>query len=46
MVEMKRGRMVSSEGIDLPNGETIKSVEEESAYKYLGILQCDVTKSE
>ena len=45
IVEMKWGRIVSSEGTDLPNGETIKSAQEESGYKYLGILYCDVVKS-
>lgn len=45
LVEMKRGRIVSCEGIDLPKGETIKSAEEEVRYKYVGILQCNVVKS-
>ena len=38
-VVMKRGKVVSS-GVQLPNGETIKSVGEEG-YKYLGMLEID-----
>ena len=45
MVVMRRGRMVESKGIDLPNGETIKVLEENEGYKYLGILECDKLKS-
>ena len=45
MVVMRRGRMVESKGIDLPNGETIKVLEENEGYKYLGILECDKFKS-
>ena len=37
--------MVESKGIDLPNGETIKVLEENEGYKYLGILECDKFKS-
>lgn len=43
-MEMRRGRMVRNEGIDLPNGETIKALEENEGYKYLGILECDKVK--
>ena len=45
IVEMKRRKMVRSEGIELPHGETIKSLEEVEGYKYLGILECDILKS-
>jgi hypothetical protein len=45
MVVMRRGRMVESKGIDLPNGETIKVLEENEGYKYLGILEYDKLKS-
>jgi hypothetical protein len=45
MVVMRRGRMVESKGIDLPNEETIKVLEENEEYKYLGILKCDKLKS-
>ena len=41
-LEMRRGRQVGSCGIDLPNDQHIREVEEEG-YKYLGILQLDVT---
>ena len=39
---MRRGRQVGSSGIDLPSDQHIIEVEEEG-YKYLGILQLDVT---
>uniref|UniRef100_A0A1X7VHN8 Reverse transcriptase domain-containing protein n=1 Tax=Amphimedon queenslandica TaxID=400682 RepID=A0A1X7VHN8_AMPQE len=37
---LKRGVVVESEGIVLPDGETMKSVDEDR-YKYLGILEKD-----
>ena len=37
---LKRGVVVESEGIVLPDGETMKSVDEDG-YKYLGILEKD-----
>ena len=40
MVVMKRGTVVNSDGIQLPNGEAIKNVNEEG-YKYFGILEID-----
>ena len=45
MLEMKRGKVVDSNGIDLPSGETIKALESNDEYKYLGIIQCDATKN-
>ena len=45
VVAIRRGRMVENEGIDLPNGENIKSLDENEGYKYLGILECDKLKS-
>ena len=42
VLEMRRGRLVGSSGIDLPDDQHIRKVEEEG-YKYLGILQLDVT---
>lgn len=45
LIEMCRGKMVRSEGIELPNGETIKALEEDEGYKYLGVIQCDRIKS-
>ena len=37
---MKRGKVVNSDGVQLPNGETINSVGEEG-YMYLGMLEID-----
>ena len=45
MLEMKRGKVVDGNGIDLPSGETIKALESNDGYKYLGIIQCDATKN-
>ena len=45
MLEMKRGKVVQSEGIELPRGGTIKSLEDENWYKHLGLLQFDSVKS-
>ena len=38
MLEMKKGKVVQSEGIELPNGETIKSLEDEKGYKHLSVF--------
>ena len=38
---MRRGRQVDSSGIDLPDDQHIREVEEEG-YKYFGILQLDM----
>ena len=45
VLAIKRGKVVESVGIDLPNGETIKSLEDDKGYKYLGILESDDIKS-
>ena len=37
---LKKGKVVESDGVLLPNGERMQSVEEEG-YKYLGILEVD-----
>ena len=42
VLEMRRGRQVRSNGIDLPDDQHIREVEEEG-HKYLGILKFDVT---
>ena len=42
---MKRGVFSRSEGIQLPNDEVIKNVEEGEGYKYLGILEADGFKN-
>ena len=44
-VKITRGKVVESEGIELPNGDTIKGLEENDGYKYLGILECDKIKN-
>ena len=42
---MKRGKLSSSEGIKMPNGETIRAIENQNdEYKYLGILEADDIK--
>ena len=43
MVEVKRGQM--TEGIERHNGQTIKSLEENQGYKFLGILKHNNVKS-
>ena len=40
VLQLERGRLVSSQGIELPDGERMKEVDEEG-YKYLGVLQLD-----
>ena len=46
ILEMKQDKVVHSEGMELPNGETIKLVEDdEKGYKNLGVLQFDSVKS-
>ena len=37
---IKKGKVVTSDGIQLPNGENIKNVDDEG-YRYLGILEID-----
>ena len=40
---MKRGKVVKSEGISMPDGKMMKNIEE-GGYKYLGILEADGVK--
>ena len=40
VLEMKNGVKVKSKGVELPDGEVMKEVEEEG-YKYLGVLESD-----
>ena len=40
ILELGRGMVVRSEGIELPDGESVKEVDQEG-YKYLGVLQLD-----
>ena len=44
MIQMKRGKFVMSEGIQLPDGAKITSLDDQEGYKYLGILQFDDIK--
>ena len=38
---MKKGEIVKSVGIELPDSKVIKSLQEGESYKYLGILKAD-----
>ena len=38
---LKRGKVVKSEGIKLPEDKVIRSLREDEEYKYLGILRAD-----
>ena len=42
---IKRGIISKSEGIQLPNDEFIKNIEEGEGYKYLGIMEADGFKN-
>ena len=42
---MKRGKVVKSEGISMPDGKMMKNIEE-GGYKYLGILEANGVKHE
>ena len=42
VLELERGRLVRSEGIEWPDGEKMKEADREG-YKYLGVLQLDKT---
>ena len=41
MLVMEKRKIVKSVGIDLPDGEVIKSLQQGESYKYLGILEAD-----
>ena len=41
MLVMRKGKIVKSDGIQLPNDKVIKSLEEGESYKYLGVLEAD-----
>ena len=43
VVVMKRGKVTECEGIELPDGQRIRAVEQDG-YKYLGILEIDTIK--
>ena len=42
---MKRGKVVKSEGISMPDAKKMKNIEE-GEHKYLGILKADGVKHE
>ena len=42
-LEMKRGKIVKTEGLKLPDGEAMKQVGQEG-YTYLGIIELDKIK--
>ena len=42
ILSLKRGKVTEHEGIILPSGDKMKSIEDEGGYKYLGILEMDV----
>ena len=43
VVSLKRGKLIKSNGIELPTGEKIKNVDEDG-YKYLGVIEIDQIK--
>ena len=44
MLVMKTGKRHTTAGIELPNQDTIRTLGENDAYKYLGILEADTIK--
>ena len=46
MFIMKSGKRQTTEGIELPNQESIRMLGEKENYKYLGILEVDTLKQE
>ena len=44
MLVMKSGKRLMTEGIELPNQDRIRTLEENETYKYLGILEADTNK--
>ena len=45
VIIMNRGKVKSTEGLELPSGGKIREIEEDG-YKYLGILECDRVKEQ
>ena len=41
---MKKGKLIYSEGIEIPSGDRIKEINADNVYKYLGILEADDIK--
>ena len=44
MLIMKSGKQHLTGGMELPNQDKIRTLEEKETYKYLGILKADTTK--
>ena len=44
MLVMKSGKRQTTDGIELPNQDKIRTLGENGAYKYLGILEADTIK--
>ena len=44
MLVMKSGKRYMTDGKELPNHDTIRTLEENETYKYLGILEADTIK--
>ena len=44
MLVMRRGRLVKSEGLVLPDENKIRVIGENNSYKYLGVLEADKIK--
>ena len=46
MLVMKSGKRHMTDGMELPNHEKIRTLEENETHKYLGILEADTIKQE
>ena len=44
MLVMKSGKLHMTDGMELPNHDRIRTLEENETYKYLGILEADTIK--
>ncbi len=44
MLVMKGGKRHITDGTELPNQEKIRTLAENETYKYLGILEADISK--
>ena len=41
MLVMEKGKFVKSVGVELPDSNVIKLLQEDEGYKYLGVLEAD-----
>ena len=46
MLVMEKGKIVKSDGIELPDGKVINSLQEGENYEYFGILEADKSLEE